>query len=188
MAFLLENIAKFINDNPELSVKKEELMKKARNLTEDGSLMVGMTANMVLGDKWAEKFFRVLATDPEHFRIIRKRKSIVGDELGFEEVVPGLMVNKGSGITVSIPHPDPAFVINNPEGTAVLASGNSLLIFSDDEGAKHYMRDQDGSSYAVKEYTWEDLVDAFKRKFPDAIVDHKGEDGFYQTVPLRKGI
>ncbi|HDZ85705.1 MAG TPA: hypothetical protein ENH35_04125 [Candidatus Moranbacteria bacterium] len=70
--FSIKNIEKFVNDNPELSGQKDELMKKAQGLTEDGNLMVAMTAEMVLGPKWGKKFLNLISTDLDHIEIAMK--------------------------------------------------------------------------------------------------------------------
>jgi hypothetical protein len=113
----------------------------------------------------------------------------MNNEEGFEEVVPGVLVNKSSGFKVSIPHPDPCWVIRNPEKTATMVTkSGSLAIFSDEEKANTYMKDWKKEDFVLEAYGWDDLVDKFGKQFADAIVDHSGEPGFYQNVPLKKGI
>lgn len=108
---------------------------------------------------------------------------------GFEEVVPGVMVNKRRGFTVSIPHPDPAWVIRNTEETACLGDGQGVLyVFSSEELAKRYIEKVEVKGGFPKPYAWDELVDAFGKAYHSVLVDHTGEAGFYSNVPLRKGI
>ncbi len=104
----------------------------------------------------------------------------------FRQVAPGVFVNKK--ITVSIPHPDPCWIIENKEKTSVLGSDDSLLVFSTPEKAKNFMESEFEDEYSIEEYTWDDLVDIFSPRISLVVVDKENESGFYQSVPLQKGI
>lgn len=106
---------------------------------------------------------------------------------GFKEVVPGVLVSENTKISVS--HPDPCYVIHNPEQTASrMIDGGTLLVFSDEKKAGAFMNGEPEKSYIVKEYSWDDLVDRFTEQVEQVMVDHKGQSGFYSVVPLRKDI
>lgn len=105
----------------------------------------------------------------------------------FKKVAPGVFVNKK--ITVSIPHPDPCWIIENKERTrVVLGSDGSLLVFSTPEKAKNVMQGKSEDEYSIEEYTWDDLVDIFSFRISLVVVDKENKPGFYQSVPLQKGI
>ncbi len=107
-------------------------------------------------------------------------------ESKFKEAAPGVMV--GKKITVSFPHPDPCWIIRSKEHEGVLASGGALLIFSDEEKAKSLMEEKQEDSYFITKFSWDDLVDVFSNAFSSVTVDKKNEAGFYQSIPLQKGI
>jgi len=107
---------------------------------------------------------------------------------GFEEVVPGVLVNKRSGFKIIVPHPDPVTVIRSPDDKASMTISESLCVFSNEEMATSYMGNSPKDSYILRTYAWDALVDAFGGVFPDVIVDPKTEPGFVSVVPLRKGI
>ena len=107
--------------------------------------------------------------------------------MDLKKVAPGIMV--GARFTVSIPHPDPCWVISNPDKTAAMTNGeSSLLVFSDEEKLHNFMKEAPKDSYIASKYSWDDLVDTFNEQCSQVLVDHEGVPGFYQTVPLQKGI
>jgi hypothetical protein len=106
----------------------------------------------------------------------------------FEELVPGVLVNRDSEIKFSVPHPDPCWIIKSTRsGAIVVSDSHILLIFSDERNAAEYCG-RGRSISRFEKYSWEDLVNKFEKEFPYAIVDHLGEAGLYQIVPLKKGI
>jgi len=108
---------------------------------------------------------------------------------GFQEVVPGLMVNTGRGIKVSIDHPDPVWVIRNKEETAFMGGNDrTLFVFSSEELAKKYIEKRKLEGGFPKCFSWDELVDKLGKSYHSVLIDHKGEVGFYGSVPLRKGI
>jgi hypothetical protein len=110
--------------------------------------------------------------------------------MGLKKVTPEVLVNENRGVKLSMPHPDPCWVIRNLEKTGTMADGNgSLVVFSDEEKANAYMtKDGPEDNYVLEEYCWDDLVDKFSSGYSEVIVDHKGESDFYLSVPLQKGI
>ena len=69
MAFSIRNIEKFIDERPDLLPQKKKLMKKARAISEDGTVIVAAAAEMIFGKELAKEFFRTLETDPIHMKI-----------------------------------------------------------------------------------------------------------------------
>lgn len=107
----------------------------------------------------------------------------------FKTVVPGVMVSKK--ITISIPHPDPCWIIASAKGSRiVMVSGNQsdLLVFSSQKNAEELMIGEDYKGYSIEKFSWDELVDVFGTRFNSVLVDKKKEDGFYNCVPLQKGI
>lgn len=105
----------------------------------------------------------------------------------FRKVAPGVFVNKK--ITVSIPHPDPCWVIVEKEGSdVVMVSDGNLLVFSDAEKAKKVMEGESEDSYFIEKFSWDNLVDKFGKRLSSTLVDKENKPGFYQSVPLQKGI
>lgn len=104
----------------------------------------------------------------------------------FKEIAPGVMV--GKKITFSFPHPDPCWIIKSKEHEGVLTGSGALLIFSDEEKAKGLMEKEPEDSYLIEKFSWDVLVDTFGGTFSSVTVDKKNEAGFYQSVPLQKGI
>ena len=114
---------------------------------------------------------------------------------GFREVVPGVMVNTDSRIKISIPHPDPCWIIRDAARENTMTVGGRLAVFSGEVKAHAFMtREPDGSheqpdgSYVLEKMSWDELVDQYSERFPDTLVDHRGVEGFYSVVPLQKGI
>ncbi|MFZ2253103.1 MAG: hypothetical protein WAW13_02930 [Minisyncoccia bacterium] len=111
--------------------------------------------------------------------------------MGFIQAAPGLLVS--DQFTVSIPHPDPCWVIENPVGTEVLASSDfQLLVFSTEELLQSFMKAAEvyvlGGGIGPVRFTWDELVDKCGEQYTEAIIDHEGKAGYYQSAPLRKGI
>lgn len=107
---------------------------------------------------------------------------------GFEEIAPGVSVNTKRGWKISIPHPDPVWVIRNKEETATSGDYGTLFVFSSEELANKYIEKTNLKGGFPKRFTWNELVDKFGSSRQDVLVDHKGEVGFYSNVPLKKGI
>ena len=107
-------------------------------------------------------------------------------ESKFKKVAPGVMVSKK--LTFSMPHPDLCYIIKSKEHKGVLTGGGALLIFSDEEKAKSVMEKEPEGSYFIEKFSWDALVDTFGGTFSSVTVDKKNEAGFYQSVPLQKGI
>jgi hypothetical protein len=104
----------------------------------------------------------------------------------FKFIGPGIAVS--GNVTVSIPHPDPCWVIRSPDKKNVWAINDRiLLIFSNEEKAKAFMKDFKEECLA-ESFSWDTLVDTFGKNFGTAMLDHEGKEGFYQTIPIRKGI
>lgn len=110
----------------------------------------------------------------------------------FVQVAPGVMVNTDSGFQVEIPHPDPCWLIFNSEGI-IISNGETgaIPIFTTEEQARTFMHAVAIEAEA-KEFTWDAFVDYMDELTEpctaEAIVDHRGEDGYYSVVPIRKGI
>lgn len=107
---------------------------------------------------------------------------------GFEEIVPGVLINTKRDVKVFIPHPDPIWVIKNKEGTALIANCGAIFVFSSEELANKYIEKTKIDGGFLKCFSWDELVDKFSNFYRNALVDHKGEFGFYKNVPLKKGI
>jgi hypothetical protein len=105
----------------------------------------------------------------------------------FKEVAPGVFVNEQK-IKVLIPHPDPCWVICNAEGTAAFVNGCSLFVFSSEEKARIFMKNQPDNWYSLKKYNWDALVKEYSGYFKTILVDHSGENCFCSVVPLKRGI
>jgi hypothetical protein len=107
---------------------------------------------------------------------------------GFTQVAPGVLVNTDK-FSVSISHPDHCFILTDTKKTGVMSNDGSLLIFSQEELANNYLKavGRAGTLVAVS-FSWEKLVDKFGRYYKTASLDQTGEDGFFERIPLRKGI
>jgi hypothetical protein len=69
-----------------------------------------------------------------------------------------------------------------------MSDGESLLVFSNEQKANDFMNNRPRIDHRLKQYSWDELVDKFGGRYSNAVVDHRGKIGFYQVVPLRKGI
>ena len=107
---------------------------------------------------------------------------------GLIEIIPGVTISVGSNETVSIPHPDPCFVILDRKQTLVKIMKRNILIFSSKDLARGFMGNGETKLYVIKEYSWNDFVNRFKNEYKYAVVDHKGKAGFYPVVPVQKDI
>lgn len=111
--------------------------------------------------------------------------------MGFIQAAPGLLVS--DQFTVSIPHPDPCWVIENEEGNEVMVTSDfQLLGFTTEELLRSFMEAAEvpalGCGVKPVCFTWDELVDKCGGRHTEVIIDHKGAAGFYQSAPLRKGI
>ncbi len=109
--------------------------------------------------------------------------------MAFIKVVGGLLVS--DQFAVSIPHPDPCWVIETKKGDAIVDDGKGKLYgFSTQERVRTFLQANAGSadSYVPISYTWDELVDKCELTHAAAIIDSNGKSGLYQSVPLRKGI
>ena len=90
----------------------------------------------------------------------------------------------------SQPHPDPCWMISDPENMnmAPWATNRSLLVFSDEEKARTFLKSWPAVNHQLKEYSWDELVDKFGSRYPRVMVDFKNEPGLYSIIPLQKGI
>lgn len=104
----------------------------------------------------------------------------------FKQVAPGVLVRED--LQVSIDHPTNCFILRNADDTASLTHGESLSVFSSEENAKAYIEKVGLTGAIIKPFQWDELVEQFGARFGDCLIDHKGEEGFYGTAPLRKGI
>ncbi len=102
------------------------------------------------------------------------------------QVAPGILVSEG--IKVTIPHPDPCWVIESPDKTQVYGQDGQIFIFSQEEHLQIFTKAADLAEYVAVSYTWDALVDRHGALNTRAIVDHTGNPGFYAVVPLEKGI
>ncbi len=112
--------------------------------------------------------------------------------MSFEQITPGIFVNKASGLKVKIPHPDPCWLLLNPEGIIITnGTTKAIPIFSTEELANQFVTAVNIDA-KPREFTWDDFVDymnelANRGEF-QAILDHRGEDGYYTIIPIRKEI
>lgn len=68
--FSINNIEKYLEDNPEKFPNKEEIIAKARKfLVEDSNMLVGYTAQEVFGQENAKIFLSTIVRDKQHQRI-----------------------------------------------------------------------------------------------------------------------
>lgn len=107
---------------------------------------------------------------------------------GFRRVAPGLLV--ADHIKVTISHPDPCWLISNLDNTRILTDGaGSVPMFSNEAVARLFLE-----KTGIKEakpfgpHSWDAVVDNLGETCHTAIIDHHGEEGFYQNAPLQKGI
>ncbi len=100
----------------------------------------------------------------------------------FREVVPGLLV--AQDFKVTIPHPDPCFVISDKQDKNSWSVDKSLAVFSSEQRALTYIKKTNLADTMVKSYSWNDLIKKFANKFADCLVDPKGEEGYLDVVPL----
>ncbi|XLQ20155.1 MAG: hypothetical protein ACKUBY_00040 [Candidatus Moraniibacteriota bacterium] len=108
--------------------------------------------------------------------------------MSFKQVGPGLLVDTDK-VKVSISHPNPCCVISNSEITATVATGDgSLLIFSNEKKAQYFREKELDNNYVIEEFSWDDLVDKYAEQYVQALLDHTGDPGFYQNIPLQKNI
>jgi hypothetical protein len=108
--------------------------------------------------------------------------------MGFTEVAPGVLVNEG--VSVSIPHPDPCWVIENKAKTMVLGTGLEMLVFSSEQAVSSFLNNglTPKEVLVTSQYSWDEVVDLFSPFHSHCIVDHTGLTGFFQKAPLRKDI
>jgi hypothetical protein len=116
--------------------------------------------------------------------------------MSLRRVAPGLFVRED--IKISTPHPDPCWVIQMGEDSLnVLETldngGYDILIFSSKVLIEEFQKTVGFSSDVVATlkticYTWDELVDKFNGNHSNCLLDHRGEAGFYQSIPLQKNI
>ena len=109
--------------------------------------------------------------------------------MGFRRLAPGLLVS--DQFKVDIPHPDPCWVLANSRGIGAATEGGKLLVFSTEELTRSFMNTANVpiDEYVPTRLSWDELVDKHKPLgYTGTTVDHKGTAGFYQSVPLEKGI
>lgn len=104
----------------------------------------------------------------------------------FRQVVLGVLARED--LTISVDHPTNCFILRNQDDTASLTHGGSLGVFSSEENAKAYIEKVGLAGAVIKPFQWDELVEQFGERFGDCLIDHKGEEGFYGSAPLRKGI
>ncbi len=104
----------------------------------------------------------------------------------FKQVAPGILVS--GDMQVNIDHPTECFILRNEADTASMHHDGALSVFSSEEKANAYIQKTGLSGAVIKPYQWDQLVDEFGERFGECLIDHRGEDGFYGTAPLKKGI
>lgn len=70
MGYSIRNLAKYVEDNPDLAKRKGEIMIVACGLTVDGDFMVAVTAEILLGEEHANKLLDLVMTDMDHLEIV----------------------------------------------------------------------------------------------------------------------
>lgn len=108
----------------------------------------------------------------------------------FKVIAPGVLVN--TDIEVKIPHPDPCWVLELKDGAGAVISQSTGCIygFSTEELLRKYAEATNVpmDEYRPIAYSWAELVKKCSKYFPGVTIDHTGEPGFFQTVPLQVGI
>lgn len=89
---------------------------------------------------------------------------------------------------MTIPHPDPCFVIRDEQDKNSWSVDGSLAIFSNEQLAAAYVNKIQLKGAHVKSFSWVELVKKLSQAFPDCIIDPTGEAGYVSTVPLVVGI
>ncbi len=110
----------------------------------------------------------------------------------YEEGVSDVFVNKKRDTEIIWNCPDFCYVILNKEKTKIMTQGkyNILLIFSDEEKARVFMEETDRSKvcYFLEGYSWDDIVDKFRKRHKQVLLDHKGVFDFYYKFPIERNI
>jgi len=116
-------------------------------------------------------------------RILKAKENAVQ----FTHIAPGVTLI-GANANIKIAHPEFCYAMSNPEGTQYYESEGSLLIFSNEEIPRTGMNAKGHSdeSFALKKFTWDELVDKFSKHYSKVTLDHTGEMGYYRVIPLQK--
>ncbi len=108
------------------------------------------------------------------------------------QIAPGVtVIEEGEiGVEISIPHPDPCWVVEMRDGR-VIGSRESLLVFSSDEKAAAFITTASAKKAlnddcVPRQYPWNEVVDQFAGQFEAATLDHRGVAGCYRSIPLQK--
>lgn len=102
---------------------------------------------------------------------------------GYKDIGGGIMV--ADNLKVMAAHPNPCWIIRNEEETASRSNGaGGLFVFSSEELAKTFIEAANLAGAIAKRFLWDDLVDNFGGGFHSALIDYKGDEGFYSVVPL----
>jgi hypothetical protein len=124
-----------------------------------------------------------------NYRILPTLACVKEFFMGYRIVAPGLLVS--DRFKIEMPLPDPCWVIANTTGVAAATPSGKLLGFSTETLLKSFMQTAGVSTdkFSPKRFSWNDMVDAFASLgYTGVIIDHKGVEGFYAVVPLKKNI
>jgi len=110
--------------------------------------------------------------------------------MGFKVIAPGVLVN--TDFEVKIPHPDPCWVLElkDESGAVISKDTRHIYVFTTEELLRTYaeVANVPMDEFHPVAYPWVELVEKCGKCFPGVIIDHTGEPGFFQTVPLQMGI
>ncbi len=105
----------------------------------------------------------------------------------YREIAPGVWVSNDT--KVSIAHPDQSWLVATEKQEVISDGRGKVPIFTSEQAATTFIE-----KTALKDvrpfgpYGWDELVDMLSDHNHSAIVDHRGEPGFYLHSPLQKGI
>ena len=109
--------------------------------------------------------------------------------MGLKRVADVLFVS--DHLKVEIPHPNPCWILVDSRGMAAATEDGKILVFSAEELIQSFTEIAHVPAGQLEPtcLSWDEMVDKYKPlDYTGTIVDHKGTAGFYQSVPLEKGI
>lgn len=90
-------------------------------------------------------------------------------------------------VTASIGHPETCYaLLSEKEDATLTTKSGAMAIFSTEEKATGFNEKHLRSKYVVRSYTWDELVEQFRKYYEAVVLDHEGIPGFYREIPLKK--
>lgn len=82
-------------------------------------------------------------------------------------------------------HPDSCVVIRDADLTMTYRHDEGLAIFSNEANAQAFVIKKELGIVSLQTITWNELVEMYGNNFSSCILDHKGEDGFYDELLIK---